>query len=69
MGEAIVVVIAVVLVAGTFLLWKRQGNPPDNQDWPVERDTTSSRLYGSSDRPAGPDAEAGVTDGSNPEDY
>jgi len=44
MGEAIVVVIAVVLVAGTFLLWKRQGNPPDNQDWPVERDTTSSRL-------------------------
>jgi hypothetical protein len=53
---AVVIVLAVILVLITFVAWWRGNRPPDNSDWPTEREG-ADQLYGGVDRPAGPDAE------------
>jgi hypothetical protein len=54
----IAAVLAIAIVAWLFL---RERHPPDNENWPVERTSTTEQLYGGVggvDRPAGPDAES-----------
>jgi hypothetical protein len=60
LGAIVAVALGVLLVVATFVVWKTQGHPPDNDDWPVERITPSEQFYGSVDTPAGPDAESGL---------
>ncbi len=59
MGAAIVIVATVLLVAAGAFVLLRQPHPEDlsADDDEVRRETTSDRLYGKADRPAGPDAE------------
>jgi hypothetical protein len=49
---------AAVLIGGVLVLG-RQGHPPDHADSTLHEssDLESDRLYGGTDRPAGPDAE------------
>jgi hypothetical protein len=57
----IAVIAALVAIAIVAWLFLRERHPPDNENWPVERTSTTEQMYGGVggvDRPAGPDAES-----------
>jgi hypothetical protein len=64
--DVLVIIVIVLAVAGLgFVLW-RSPHPEDISGHAdgTEPDSRSEQLYGYSERPAGPDAEAMGTDGS-----